>query len=179
MIFLTVGAQMPFERLVKAVDAWAGRAGRPYVFAQIGPTDYRPANMEWTRFLEAAAFKRQYERSNVIVAHAGTGTIITALHLGKPIVVMPRRASLRETRNDHQLATARQFSRFASVRVAWEEGDLTGWLESIDEIQGLRAVGAHASRALINAVRGFIEGTELAPDSQAPDEDENELARLG
>jgi UDP-N-acetylglucosamine transferase subunit ALG13 len=179
VIFLTVGAQMPFERLVRTVDAWAGRTGRRDVFAQIGPTEYRPAHLEWTRFLEPAEFKRQYERSNVIVAHAGTGTIITALHLGKPIVVMPRRAGLRETRNDHQLATARQFSRFGSVRVAWEEEALVACLEVIDEIQGLRAVGAHASRALINSIRGFIEGTDLAPESAAPDDEENELARLG
>ena len=113
MIFVTVGAQMPFDRLVKAVDQWAASQGRGDV-AQIGSTDYRPSAIQWTRFLDPEKFKHRFETAKVVVAHAGTGSIITALQLGKPILVMPRRANLRETRNDHQVATADRFRRFPS-----------------------------------------------------------------
>jgi len=88
MIFVTVGAQMPFDRLVKTVDQWACERGRDDVFAQIGMTDYRPSNIQWTDFLTAEEFKQRFEAANVIVAHAGTGSIITALQLGKPILIM-------------------------------------------------------------------------------------------
>ena len=44
MIFVTVGHQMPFDRLIAAVDAWAGARGRSDVFAQIGTTSLRPAS---------------------------------------------------------------------------------------------------------------------------------------
>jgi UDP-N-acetylglucosamine transferase subunit ALG13 len=162
VIFVTVGAQMPFDRLVKAVDQWARNRGRDDIFAQIGPTDYCPSSIQWTQFLDPGEFKRRFEAARVIVAHAGTGSIITALQLGKPIIVMPRRASLRETRNDHQVATARQFRRFGSVVVAWDEKELMARLEDIDDLDGQQAVGPYASRELLEAVRGFIDGVNVS-----------------
>lgn len=163
MILVTVGAQMPFDRLVKVVDRWAGERRRDDVFAQIGPTDFRPSNMQWTNFLEPEEFMRRVEAAKAIVAHAGTGSIITALQSGKPIIVMPRRASLRETRNDHQVATAEQFRRFDSIVVAWDEAELADKLAGVDELAGRRAVGSHASRELLGAIRAFIDGGNARP----------------
>jgi UDP-N-acetylglucosamine transferase subunit ALG13 len=157
MIFVTVGAQMPFDRLVKAVDQWAGERERNDVFAQIGSTDYQPANIQWTAFLGTEEFKQRYEAASVIVAHAGTGSIITALQLGKPILIMPRRANLRETRNDHQIATSEQFRRFDSVVVALDEIELSGCLDRIDNLRGRKAIEPYASRELVETLRNFID----------------------
>jgi len=154
---------MPFDRLVRAVDQWAFDRGRSDVFAQIGPTGYRPSNIQWTNLLDPEDFKRRFEAAQVIVAHAGTGSIITALQLGKPILVMPRRAALRETRNDHQVATAEQFRRFESVVVAWDEKELVTRLEGIEDLEGRQAVGSHASPELVDAIRGFIGGVDMRP----------------
>jgi UDP-N-acetylglucosamine transferase subunit ALG13 len=172
LIFVTVGAQMPFDRLVRAVDEWAARRGRDDVFAQIGTTGYRPTRLRWVPFLDPAEFRRRYEAAKVIVAHAGTGTLITALHLGKPILVMPRRASLRETRSDHQVATAQQFRRFPSVAMAGDESELARELDGMDRLAGLRAVGSHASHELVRAIRRFIDGEEAA----LPDADDETVA---
>ena len=158
MIFVTVGAQMPFDRLVKTVDQWAKENGRDDVFAQIGPSEYRPTNMQWTNFLEPEEFKRKYEAAKVIVAHAGTGSIITALQLGKPVLVMPRHANLQETRNDHQIATSEQFRRFDSVEVAWDENELIKKLKDIDNLRGSQRIESYASSELVKAIREFING---------------------
>lgn len=160
MIFVTVGAQMPFDRLVKTVDQWAREHGRNDVFAQIGLTDYRPTNMQWTPFLSTEEFKQRYDAAMVIVAHAGTGSIITALQLGKPILIMPRRASLRETRNDHQVATSEQFRRFDSVVVALDEKELITRLEGVDNLRGCQTIEPYASRELVDAIRKFIDGVD-------------------
>ena len=157
MIFVTVGAQMPFDRLVKAVDQWAHDQGRDDVFAQIGQSEFRPSYIQWTQFLSPEAFMSKYAAAKVIVAHAGTGSIITALQMGKPILIMPRRASLRETRNDHQVATSEQFSRFDSVAVAWDEKELITKLESIDNMHGSQTIGTTASSELVAAIREFID----------------------
>ena len=157
MIFVTVGAQMPFDRLVKTVDQWAKDNRRDDVFAQIGQSEYRPSHIQWTNFLEPEEFKRKYEAAKVIVAHAGTGSIITALQLGKPVLVMPRRASLRETRNDHQVATSEQFRRFDSVEVAWDESELLTKLEGIDDLHGSQRIDSYASSELVKAIRAFID----------------------
>lgn len=158
VIFVTVGAQMPFDRLVKTVDQWAFENGRNDVFAQIGQTEYRPSHIPWTQFLAPDAFRHKYETADLIVAHAGTGSLITALQLGKPILIMPRHASLRETRNDHQVATSKQFSHFDSVTVAWDEQELFEKLECIESFQHeLQNIRSHASHELIEAIREFID----------------------
>lgn len=162
VIFVTVGAQMPFDRLVRAVDQWAKMNGRDDVFAQIGQSEYRPANIQWTKFLDPEEFKHKYEAAKVIVAHAGTGSIITALQLGKPVLIMPRHANLRETRNDHQIATSEQFSRFDSVEVAWDENELVTKLETIDKLRVSTRIEACASYELVKAIREFIACDETS-----------------
>lgn len=157
MIFVTVGAQMPFDRLIKIVDQWAQAHQRDDVFAQIGSTDYRPHHIQWTPFLSTEEFRQRYEDAKVVIAHAGTGSIITALQLGKPILIMPRRASLHETRNDHQVATSEQFRKFDSVAVAMGEEELITRLEGIDDLRSSQTIEPYASRELVNSIREFID----------------------
>lgn len=109
-VFLTVGSQMPFDRLVAAVAAWAQARPAVAVVAQVGQSSLPAGTLEQVNALESlppAAYLDQCRLSDLIVAHAGMGSILTALELDKPLVVMPRRGALRETRNDHQFDTAR------------------------------------------------------------------------
>jgi UDP-N-acetylglucosamine transferase subunit ALG13 len=159
VIFVTVGAQMPFDRLVHAVDAWAAASGRSDVFAQIGLSTSPPSHIEWTRFIEPAEFERRMQDARVIVAHAGTGSIIKALQHGRPILVMPRRADLRETRNDHQIATARRFLEQGRVHVAFDERELPERLDDIGRLTTGERLAPVASPELIAAIRSFISGT--------------------
>jgi UDP-N-acetylglucosamine transferase subunit ALG13 len=158
MIFVTVGTQLPFDRMVKAVDLWARECNRDDVYAQIGLTDYRPSYIKWTHFLDPEECRHRYETASAIVSHAGTGSIITALQLGKPILIMPRQASLGETRSDHQIATAEQFCRFESVMVALDEKELIAKLEGIDKLHGSETIASHASNELMETIREFIDG---------------------
>jgi len=132
MIFVTVGAQMAFDRLIRAVDAWAGVHPAVSVFGQIGPSAYHPAHMGYARFLEPREFEARFAAAQLVIAHAGMGTIITALELDKPLVVVPRRGDLAETRNDHQLATARRFGGLGFVQVAHDVAELTAHLDRGD-----------------------------------------------
>lgn len=149
---------MSFDRMVRAVDEWAGRRGRTDVFAQIGPTDWRPAHVRWTQFLEPPEFAQRVKEAEVIVAHAGMGSIITAMTTGKPILVMPRRGDLRETRNDHQIATAARFRELGRVAVALDENELCTQLDRLDELKSDSAVGPWASEQLITTIQTFISG---------------------
>lgn len=156
MILVTVGAQMPFDRLVAAVDAWAGSRPDAKVFAQIGPTELRPRHVEWVQFLAPEEFRRRVVAADVIVGHAGMGTILTALEYGKPVIVMPRRGHLQETRNDHQVATAERLREQGRVHVAKDESEIPGWLDRTGEMRQGDAIRATASPELIAALRGFV-----------------------
>lgn len=147
---------MPFDRLVRAVDAWAAARGRSDVFAQINVTDYRPQHIAWTPFIDPAEFRRRVKEASVLVAHAGMGSILTALEAGKPILVMPRRGDLRETRNDHQLATAQRFLALGKVSVAFDEHELPAKLDALDQLSATARISPWASDSLLAAVTAFI-----------------------
>jgi UDP-N-acetylglucosamine transferase subunit ALG13 len=101
MIFVTVGTQVQFDRLIRTVDERAGARERSDIFAQIGPSNHQ---LKHERLIEPTRFRNCVEAASLVITHAGMGSIITALELGKRIIVMPRRASLGEHRNDHQVA---------------------------------------------------------------------------
>lgn len=101
MIFVAVGTQFPFDRLVKAVDEWVGKNKLP-AFAQIAEAEYIPKHMQWNHFIDANEYANKVEQASIIVAHAGMGNIITACESQVPIIVMNRQHKLGEHRNDHQ-----------------------------------------------------------------------------
>ncbi len=168
MIFVTVGAQMPFDRMVRAVDEWAGRKNKKQILAQIGRGDYKPRNIQWVEFLDPPKFRESVQSAGAIVAHAGMGSIITALELGKPILVMPRRGDLSETRNDHQVATARQFLSLGCVAVAFDEMEMVDKLDRLDQLSTGPRIGSQASPELLSALRQFLNQEDVLTVPSGP-----------
>ncbi len=165
MIFLTVGTQLPFDRLVKTVDAWCGARGFGDVFGQIadpGPQGYRPQNFQWAAHIPPAKYREAFAAADLIVAHAGMGSIITAMSLSKPILILPRRSHLHEHRNDHQFATVSHLKSKPGVVVALNEDDLTRELDRLTAMKhGVRMekIEPFAQTRLIEAVRDLIKGS--------------------
>ncbi len=161
MIFVTVGAQMPFDRLTSCVDRWAASCDAADIFAQIGITDWRPTHMDWTAMLDPSDYRQRLFEADAVITHAGMGTILTALEFGKPMIVMPRRGALHETRNDHQVGTAKALAADGLVNVAWDEHELSAWLQRLDQVAAPARIASHASIALLTAVRDFVRGPAL------------------
>lgn len=156
VIFVTVGSQMPFDRLVQAMDEYAATTS-VQVFAQIGNTNFRPKAMQWATLLDPAAYRRLFSDSSLVISHAGMGTIISAAEAGKPLVVMPRRGHLKETRNDHQVATAKWLSGRAGIYVAEEAEDLKQLVSRIEQSAcPPAAIPKSAPEEFIAAIRAFI-----------------------
>lgn len=152
---------MHFDRLVRAVDEWAGETGRTDVFAQIGPAEYEPRHIEFTRFIAPDQFRKHVSECSAVVGHAGMGTILTALELGKPVLVVPRLERLGETRSDHQVATAEHFRAAGLVLDAANESDVIAKLDELEGFEPARSIGAAASDELLGAVRRFSLGGEV------------------
>jgi UDP-N-acetylglucosamine transferase subunit ALG13 len=159
LIFVTVGTQLGFDRLISTVDQWAGAMPGREVFAQVGPTAFRPRHIRYEAFIEPDECRELMRSSDAIVAHAGMGTILGALELGRPLVVMPRRAALGEHRNDHQVATARRFSDLGRVTMAEDENELSRALDALENVVPMELIGPHASDRLLGALRSFIAGS--------------------
>lgn len=157
MIFLTVGSQMPFDRLVRAVDSWAQKNTEVEVFGQIGDAAYVPSAMQWAKVLAPDDYLRRVGGCDFLIGHAGMGTVITAAEYAKPLLVMPRRGALRETRNDHQVATAKWLGDRAGIWVAADENEVGPMLDKMLSAVGPLAIAKAAADEMIIAVRRFIE----------------------
>jgi beta-1,4-N-acetylglucosaminyltransferase len=125
MIFIIVGTQFPFDRLIRAVDDIVDEGLiDESLFAQIGESSYKPRNFESAACLEKKAFDDYVRQSSAIIGHAGMGTITMALSNHKPLLAMPRLKKYKEVVNDHQLAIARKFSELGHILVAYDTEDL-------------------------------------------------------
>ena len=156
MIFVTVGTQLAFDRMIAAVDDWAGANPDVEVQAQIGPSKLRPRHVQCSEFLRPQEVDALNRRASLIVGHAGMGSILTALRYKKPIVIMPRKASLGEHRNDHQMATAKWLGNKPGVFVAWDERHLKEVLGNRKALAGGDGISEYAPRALLDKLSHFI-----------------------
>jgi len=156
MIFLTVGTQFPFDRLIKTVDDFVGSNGLDEeICAQIGDSTYQPQNFKAVASLDKNLFDKYLRESSCIISHAGMGTITMALENGKPLLVMPRRKIYGEVVNDHQVAIAKKYEQLGHVLVAYETVDLP------DKIKQLKSFVPHKReaqpKAVAKRIKGFID----------------------
>ncbi len=133
MIFLTVGTQFPFDRLVKSVDlAFDAGLIDEEIVAQVGESSYKPRNFHSLASLDKDLFDKRVREASSVISHAGMGTITMALDNKKPLLVMPRLAKYGEVVNDHQAAIARRFSELGYILAAHDVNDFP------DEIRKLK-----------------------------------------
>ena len=128
-VFVTVGSLYPFDRLIEACDALAADDERTWV-AQIHEGAYEPRHMRFERYMDKDAFDAAMVDADLIVGHAGMGTINGALAIGKPLLVVPRRKDLGEHVNDHQIAGAELFRAGGHVLVADNPSDVGAMLDA-------------------------------------------------
>ena len=160
MIFLTIGSHEPFDRLVRAVDTWAREGGQgARVFGQItGRAEYTPGHFDYVATLSPAEYGARCADAELIVSHAGMGTILTALQTGTPALLLPRKGALGETRNDHQIATAKKFEGRSGLTVVMDESDLPAALENClaGASKPVERLPSVADPRLTGALRNFI-----------------------
>lgn len=116
-IFVTVGnAKQPFNRLVAAVDELAryGRLGFDVV-VQHGHSTFELRSCRAIPFLAPAEFESLIASSEVVISHAGAGTLIQAITAGHVPVAVPRLKRFGELIDDHQLELATALEREGKV----------------------------------------------------------------
>lgn len=157
VIFVTVGTQLSFDRLISSVDAWARDNPQEKVFTQIGPGEFKPKHCEFADFLPPDKANELFRSADLIVAHAGMGSILTALKYRKPILVMPRQASLGEHRNEHQLATAKWLGKKAGVFVVYEAANIAAILSTRSTLKAGDSISEFAEPVFIDRLRSVID----------------------
>lgn len=155
-MFVTTGTQFPFERLIHEVDRWAGQQSNVEVTAQTANSSLAFSNIKTVKFLAPKEYASLTEEADVIVGHAGMGTIITGFEKRKPLILMARKFALGEHRNDHQQSTVEKFSDIEGVYIANDEQELLALLDRYQEL--IPANDSHSERrsALVNFISNII-----------------------
>ncbi len=124
-VFVTVGTALdPFDRMLRWVDEALPRQGVTGV-CQYGSSTVVPRGLEARERLSRAEFERELRESDVVICHAGIGSIRAAMDAGHRPIVMARLARAGEHVNDHQLEICRELAR----------GDRICWVESRPQMQ--------------------------------------------
>ncbi|MBZ1519311.1 beta(1,3)galactosyltransferase EpsH, partial [Leuconostoc mesenteroides] len=111
MIFIVLGSQrFQFNRLLQYIDELVlENKINEKIVAQSGHSDYVPSSYSVTPFFNKDEFTHNIKQADVIITHAGTGAIVTALKNNKKIIAVPRLKKYLEHVDDHQIQIVKNF----------------------------------------------------------------------
>ena len=120
LILVTLGTHgQPFTRAIELV----ANLDTDELLIQHGSTPPRPdlVTADWVDYLASEALFASMRRADVVISHAGVGSMITAVRSGKKPVVLPRLGRFGEHVDDHQLQLAERFGQRGLVLVCTPE----------------------------------------------------------
>lgn len=157
MIFVTLGSQkFQFNRLLKELDRLVSEEKiDEEIFAQIGYSDYKPQSFKYKDFLDRDEFKKIMSKSDTVIAHGGTGAIITAVKQCKKVIAVPRLAKYGEHVDNHQIQLVDEFKELNLIEPVYDEKDLE---KAINEIEN-KTFNKYISNTknIIKSLEEFIE----------------------
>lgn len=98
----------PFQRVVKRLLEIL--PADVDVLWQTGDTDVSSLGIEGVDTLPEADLLDAMQEADVVVAHAGVGTVLAAFAIGKCPIIVPRRYDLGEHVDDHQIQLGRELA---------------------------------------------------------------------
>lgn len=103
LLFATVGATLPFNRMIEMVAGLKAQGAVPEnVVLQTGVGGLTPPGMVAFETLSFDNMKTYLREADIVVCHGGTGSVITALREGCRTIVVPRLFEKGEHYDDHQ-----------------------------------------------------------------------------
>ena len=159
LMFATVGATLPFERLTHLVID-AKRAGlipeRVVLQTGVGGPTLDP--VEGVEIVEELPFdevQRLLVRADIVVCHGGTGSLITALRQHCRVIAVPRRHSAGEHYDDHQFEITSAFEQRGLVTIA---EDAAGFAAALVKVRSeIPRAATTDPQALIGFLRDYLE----------------------
>jgi UDP-N-acetylglucosamine transferase subunit ALG13 len=119
LLFATVGATLPFDRLVRSVAQLKAEGAIPErVIIQTGVGGLTPEGLEVHETLPFDEVQALLKDASIVVCHGGTGSLITALRQGCHVIAMPRLSELGEHYDDHQSEITEAFVQRGLIQAA-------------------------------------------------------------
>jgi UDP-N-acetylglucosamine transferase subunit ALG13 len=92
-------------------------------------SDFCPSNCKHERFFAMEDFANKVNEAELIISHAGAGTLLHVIQAGRVPVVMPRQKKYEEHIDDHQVELVKALAAEGRVIPAYEPEDLPAAIE--------------------------------------------------
>jgi UDP-N-acetylglucosamine transferase subunit ALG13 len=141
------------------VDEFAPRFPQEIVI-QRGYSRYRAQNAKYFDFVPIDTAMEYMRTSELVISHAGFGTIMPCKEYGVPILIVPRRKKYGEHTDDHQMEIARVLEerKDNNIYVVYDESQLEeklrGALANKKRFIATQNIGR---KNLIKVIKRFIE----------------------
>lgn len=137
---VSLGTELwPFDRALDSCERVL--AGREIVWQTGTTVRADQSGVPLTQWLPAADLHAAFGSADVVVTHAGVGSVLSVLQQGKVPVILPRRASEGEMVDDHQLEFAAMIAA-TGLAISVDPDDLT-----IDHLLQAARLGARRRSA--------------------------------
>ena len=156
LLFATVGAILPFDRLVQMVaDAKSRGVIGEEVIAQTGRNGVSPAGITCVETLSFEEMQATLKEADLVVCHGGTGSLITALRQGCRVIAVPRLFAHGEVYDDHQAEITNAFVERGLIQVANTPEELVVALQAARHTQPRLATSDPSE--LIDYLKNLLE----------------------
>jgi len=139
-----------FERLVKKMDEIAKNIDEEVVI-QRGYTKFKPEHAKCFDFKREDYLNEIFKESRLIISHAGAGTILTIMSLGKPCIIVPRLKKYDEHIDDQQIELAEHL-KHKGIKVTYDVDELESFIKNIEN----KIISYRKNYLIVNKILEFL-----------------------
>jgi len=152
MILVLCGTQkQDFSRMIKEVEKLSTFEK---IIVQAGHTIYQSKTMEIFDFVTKDELTRLYKQSDMVITHAGAGSMVQGIKEKRKMIVFPRRSKYGEHVNDHQVELATKFADLDYLEI-YKEGDNIE--ELYNKVKDINFQEWNLKSNVVNLISEFIE----------------------
>ncbi len=133
MIFVITGTEAyPFNRLISEIDKLKMEKNiTDEVYIQLGSCTFKPEFCTWDNWLPFDKMCENIKKADIVITHAGAGTTLLCLDLGKKPIIVTRQKRYNEHLDDHQVPFAKMMESLEYAIVAYDVREIRGCMEKL------------------------------------------------
>lgn len=157
MIFVITGTEVfPFNRLIIEIDRLKEEQKiTDKIYIQIGSCTYNPKYCEWDKWLPFNSMCDNIKQADIVIAHAGAGTTLLCLELGKIPLIVTRQQKHNEHLDNHQIPFAKMMEKLDYAVVAYEVNEIQDCLKKMTLKKDIKKIQKDNSN-LINYLNSWL-----------------------
>ena len=152
MILVTLGTQK--EQFTRLLDYIEESNIKDEIIVQAGHTKYESKKMKIFDFIPYEIMNEYIDKANLIITHAGTGSVLMPLKKGKKVIVCARNMKYGEHVDNHQQELVEVFAGEGYVLELNENNKLDNLLKIINDFRPKKYVSN--TKKFINRLRREI-----------------------